>query len=146
MKEIVVFSLSSALYGIDIQKIKGIIVYSQLLITPLFNEKEFVIGIANIRGEVIPVIDLRKKFNYEVKYDEETVVLIIYTNEGKWIGIVVDFIRRIEEINPEFIKQPQLIKGIDKKYLEGLIKIDDDMITILNIDLLLNIKELEDEK
>lgn len=144
--EIVVFSLSNSLYGIDIKKIKGIIVYSQLLITPLFNEKEFVIGIANVRGEVIPIIDLRKKFNYDAKYEEETVVLIIYTNEDKWIGIVVDFIRKIENINIEFIKQPQLIKGIDKKYLEGLIKIEDDMITLLNIDLLLSIKELEDEK
>lgn len=144
--EIVVFSLSNSLYGIDIKKIKGIIVYSQLLITPLFNEKEFVIGIANVRGEVIPIIDLRKKFNYDAKYEEETVVLIIYTNEDKWIGIVVDFIRKIENINIEFIKQPQLIKGIDKKYLEGLIKIEDDMITLLNIDLLLSIKEIEDEK
>ena len=143
MKEIVVFSLVNELYGIDISKVKGIIVYSQLIITPLFNEKEWIIGISNIRGEVIPIVDLRKRFSNEAVYNDETVIIIILTDEGKWMGIVVDFILRIDFMSVENIKQANILKGIDKKYLNGFIKTEDDeMITLLNIDLLLDIKEL----
>jgi len=143
MKEIVVFSLADEYYGIDIQKVKGIIVYSQLLITSLFHEKEWIIGISNVRGEVIPIIDLRKRFSNKADYNEETVVIIIKTNTDKWMGIVVDFILRIDVVNIEHIKQPNLLKGIDKKYLDGFIKTEDEeMVTLLNIDLLLNIGEI----
>ena len=143
MKEIVIFSLVNELYGIEISKVKGIIVYSQLIITPLFNEKEWIIGISNIRGEVIPIIDLRKRFSNKADYNEETVVIIIKTNTDKWMGIVVDFILRIDVVNIEHIKQPNLLKGIDKKYLDGFIKTEDEeMVTLLNIDLLLNIGEI----
>ena len=143
MKEIVIFSLVNELYGIEISKVKGIIVYSQLIITPLFNEKEWIVGISNIRGEVIPIIDLRKRFDNEATYNDETVIIIILTEEGKWMGIVVDFILRIDFIGAENIKQPTLLKGIDKKYLTGFVKTDEEeMVTLLNIDLLLDIKEI----
>jgi len=143
MKEIVIFSLVNELYGIEISKVKGIIVYSQLIITPLFNEKEWIVGISNIRGEVIPIIDLRKRFSNEAIYNDETVIIIILTEEGKWMGIVVDFILRIDFVDIEHIKQPSLLKGIDKKYLNGFIKTgSEEMVTLLNIDLLLDIKEI----
>jgi purine-binding chemotaxis protein CheW len=143
MKEIVIFSLVNEFYGVDIKKVKGIIVYSQLLITPLFHEKEWIVGIANVRGEVIPIIDLRKRFGNIAKYSDETVVIIIKTDADKWMGIVVDFILRIDLVDIENIKQPNLLKGIEKKYLEGFIKTpEDEMVTLLNIDLLLNIGEI----
>jgi purine-binding chemotaxis protein CheW len=143
MKEIVIFSLAQEFYGVDIKKVKGIIVYSQLIITPLFNEKEWIIGISNIRGEVIPIIDLRKRFANVAKYNDDTVVIIIFTEEGKWMGIVVDFILRIDFVDTSNIKQPNLLKGVEKKYLEGFIKTqNDEMVTLLNIDLLLDVKEI----
>jgi len=142
MKEIVIFSLVGEYYGVDITKVKGIIVYSQLIITPLFNEKPWIIGISNVRGEVLPIIDLRKRFSNAAAYDEETVIIIILTEEGKWMGIVVDFILRIM-LDTSVVKKPNLLKGIDEKYLEGFVKTkQDEMVTLLNVDLLLSIKEI----
>ncbi|NPA55717.1 MAG: chemotaxis protein CheW, partial [Epsilonproteobacteria bacterium] len=106
MKEIVIFSLVGEYYGVDITKVKGIIVYSQLIITPLFNEKPWIIGISNVRGEVLPIIDLRKRFSNAAAYDEETVIIIILTEEGKWMGIVVDFILRIDMLDTSVVKKP----------------------------------------
>jgi len=143
MKEFVVFSLINELYGIDIQKVKGIIVYSQIKITPLFNEKPWILGVTNIRGEVIPVIDLRKRFSHKSKYTDETVMIIILTKEGKFMGVVVDYILRIDFIDVDDIKPINMLQSIDEKYLDGFVKTkEDEMVSLFNIDLLLDIKEI----
>jgi len=142
MKEVVIFSLVNELYGVDISKVKGIIVFSQLKITTLFSENPWVLGVANIRGEVIPIIDLRKRFSNPAIYNDETVMIMVLTKEGKLMGIVVDFILKIDFVDDENIKKANVLKGIEEKYLNGFVKKDEDMITLLNIDLLLNIKEI----
>ena len=81
--EIMVFNLLNSTYGIELNRIKGILVYSGLIITPLYNEKEWIIGVTNLRGEVIAVVDLRKRFANQTKYDENTVVIVIKTHEDK---------------------------------------------------------------
>jgi len=142
MNEIIIFNLVGELYGVDINKVKGIIVYNQLKITPLFNEKPWILGVTNIRGEVIPVIDLRKRFNNTPTYTQETVMIIIFTKQKKFMGIVVDFILRIEDIKMD-IKPTNILNNIDEKYLKGFIKTDkDEMVSLFDIDLLLDIKEL----
>ena len=143
--EIMVFNLLNSTYGIELDRIKGILVYSALIITPLFNEKEWIIGVANLRGEVISVIDLRKRFGNRAIYDENTVVIVIKTNENKIIGIVVDSIEKIAEITNENITNtPDISIGIESKYIQGLVQVEkNEMVTLLNIDILLKIEELK---
>jgi purine-binding chemotaxis protein CheW len=142
--EIMVFNLLNSTYGIELNRIKGILVYSGLIITPLYNEKEWIIGVTNLRGEVIAVVDLRKRFANQTKYDENTVVIVIKTHEDKIIGIVVDSIQKIAEItNENIMSTPDISIGIDSKYIQGLVQIDsNEMVTLLNIDVLLSIEEL----
>lgn len=143
--EIMVFNLLNSTYGIELNRIKGILVYSALIITPLFNEKEWIIGVTNLRGEVISVIDLRKRFGNRAIYDENTVVIVIKTNENKIIGIVVDSIEKIAEITNENITNtPDISIGIESKYIQGLVQVEkNEMVTLLNIDILLKIEELK---
>lgn len=142
--EIMVFNLSNSTYGITLNRIKGILVYSSLIITPLHNEKPWIEGVTNLRGEVIAVVDLRKRFNNESKYDENTVTMVINTNEDKIIGIIVDSIEKISEITKEgIILAPDISVGMDPKYIEGLVQIEkNEMVTLLNVDTLLKIEEL----
>ena len=145
MKEIMIFNLLSSVYGIELKRIKGILVYSSLIITPLYNEREWIIGVTNLRGEVIAVVDLRKRFGNRAIYDENTVVIVIQTNEEKIIGIVVDSIEKIAHItNENVINAPEISVGMDLKYIEGLVQIEEEeMVTLINVDVLLSIEELE---
>jgi purine-binding chemotaxis protein CheW len=145
MKEIMIFNLLSSVYGIELKRIKGILVYSSLIITPLYNEREWIIGVTNLRGEVIAVVDLRKRFGNRAIYDENTVVIVIQTNEDKIIGIVVDSIEKIAHItNENVINAPEISVGMDLKYIEGLVQIEEEeMVTLINVDVLLSIEELE---
>jgi purine-binding chemotaxis protein CheW len=141
--EVMVFNLLGALYGVRLNLVKGILVYKDLIITKLFNEKEWVIGVMNLRGEVIPIIDLRIRFQSKAEYNDTTVVIIVETSENKIMGLVVDSIYQIVMTQEELITQsPDISVGIDVKYIEGLFQISNtDMVTLLNIDNLLNIKE-----
>ena len=121
MKEIMIFNLVNSVYGIELKRIKGILVYSSLIITPLYNEREWIIGVTNLRGEVIAVVDLRKRFGNRAIYDENTVVIVIQTNEDKIIGIVVDSIEKIAHItNENVINAPEISVGMDLKYIDSL--------------------------
>ena len=144
-REIMVFNLVSSVYGIELKRIKAILVYSSLIITPLYNEREWIIGVTNLRGEVIAVVDLRKRFGNRAIYDENTVVIVIQTNEDKIIGIVVDSIEKIAHItNENIINAPEISVGMDLKYIEGLVQIkEEEMVTLINVDVLLSIEELE---
>jgi len=141
--EVMVFNLLGALYGVRLNLVKGILVYKDLIITKLFNEKEWIIGVMNLRGEVIPIIDLRIRFQSKAEYNDTTVVIIVETSENKIMGLVVDSIYQIVMTQEELITQsPDISVGIDVKYIEGLFQISNtETVTLLNIDNLLNIKE-----
>ncbi len=143
--EYIVFKLKNESYTVALEKIKEILVYSQIIITDLFTEAPWIKGVINLRGEVIPIIDLRIRFNIkEVKYDEDTVAIVIKTDEDKLIGIIVDSIASIVELKNHHISPtPNMGLGIDSKYVEGLIKMNNEqMAALLNIDMLLKIEEL----
>ena len=143
--EYVIFKLMQENFAIRLEQIKEILVYSQILVTPLFSEQPWVKGVVNLRGEVIPIIDLRLRFGQEnPTYDDDTVAIVIKTEEEKLIGMVVDKIDKIMPIESSQIsKDSELQIGIDAKYINGLVKINQtQMAVLLNIDTVLKIEEL----
>jgi len=143
--EYVIFKLMQENFAIRLEQIKEILVYSQILVTPLFSEQPWVKGVVNLRGEVIPIIDLRLRFGQEnPTYDDDTVAIVIKTEEEKLIGMVVDKIDKIMPIESSQIsKDSELQIGIDAKYVNGLVKINQTQMTVLlNIDTVLKIEEL----
>jgi len=143
--EYVIFKLMQENFAIRLEQIKEILVYSQILVTPLFSEQPWVKGVVNLRGEVIPIIDLRLRFGQEnPTYDDDTVAIVIKTEEEKLIGMVVDKIDKIMPIESSQIsKDSELQIGIDAKYVNGLVKINQtQMAVLLNIDTVLKIEEL----
>lgn len=143
--EYVIFKLMQENFAIRLEQIKEILVYSQILVTPLFSEQPWVKGVVNLRGEVIPIIDLRLRFGQEnPTYDDDTVAIVIKTEEEKLIGMVADKIDKIMPIESSQIsKDSELQIGIDAKYINGLVKINQtQMAVLLNIDTVLKIEEL----
>jgi len=142
--EVMVFNIFDSKYGIALNRIKGILVYESLIITPLFNEKDWIIGVANLRGEVIAIVDLKKRFSDDKSNCENAIVIVVQTNENKIIGMVVDFIEKIVKIDTDkILNMPEVSVGLDSKYIIGMVQIDgNEMATLVNIDTLLSIDDL----
>jgi purine-binding chemotaxis protein CheW len=138
----VVFSINQQFFGIEIFKIREVLSYRE--ITPLPQMEGFIKGIINLRGAVIPVFDLREKFNMpSVEYTHFHVIIVIEIS-GRIMGVIVDDISDVLEILPEeFQTTGNLPSNVRREYLKGVGKKDDKMIILLDMDHLLSSEELE---
>ncbi len=142
----VTFKISNELYGINIMEVNEIIKLTE--ITSIPNAPEFVEGVITLRGEIIPIVDLGKRFNFpkkEFTEDEELLRGIIIINvEDMTIGIIIDQVNRVINITREQIQPPpQIIAGIGAEYIQGVVKLEDStLLVILNINKLFSKKEL----
>jgi purine-binding chemotaxis protein CheW len=142
--ELIIFNFLSATYAIELSKTKVILVYKNTIITPVAIEKPWILGFTNLRGEVIPVVDLRVKFSkIKPDYFDDTVIIVVKTNENKLIGVVIDKIKETKTVDiDDLCMIPDMSIGMDPKYVKGLKKDKKSMIAVLDIDSILNIKEL----
>jgi len=142
--ELIIFNFLNATYAIELSKTKVILVYKNTIITPVAIEKPWILGFTNLRGEVIPVVDLRVKFSKtKPNYFEDTVIIVVKTDENKLIGVVIDKIKETKTVDiDDLCITPDMSIGMDPKYVQGLKKDKKSMIAVLDIDSILNIKEL----
>ncbi len=142
---LVSFKISSELYGIDIMDVREIVRLSD--ITPIPNCPDFVDGVITLRGEIIPIVDLGKRFHFtpvEYSTDDELLRGIIVVHvEDMVIGIMIDQVDRVININYEQIQSPpQVIAGIGAEYIQGVVKLDPTLLIILSIKKLFSRQEL----
>ncbi len=142
--ELIIFKFLNAIYAIELAKTKVILVYKNTMITPVAIEKPWILGFTNLRGEVTPIVDLRIKFSKnKPEYYEDTVIIVVKTEENKLIGIVIDKIKETKFVDIDDLSiTPDMSLGMDPKYIQGLKKDGEDMISILDIDSILSIEEL----
>nr|WP_319393356.1 chemotaxis protein CheW [uncultured Desulfobacter sp.] len=139
------FSLESEEYGIGILKVKEII--GMLPITSVPRTPEFVKGVINLRGKVIPVIDLRSKFNMKsTSYNDRTCIIVVEIDAAEstvQIGIVVDTVSEVLNIKEDEIEEtPAFGTKLDTRYILGMAKQDGGVKILLNIDKVLSSSEM----
>jgi purine-binding chemotaxis protein CheW len=141
IEEYLTFTLGSESYGIEILKVQEIRSYDTA--TKIANTPDFIKGVINLRGNIVPIIDLRIRFNLaEVAYNDFTVVIILSLNQ-RTIGIVVDSVSDVLALSPEQISAvPDLVASIDTKYLLGLAANGEQMLILLNIEQLMSSQEM----
>ncbi len=134
--EYLAFKLGSEEYGIDILKVQEIRGYEA--VTRIANAPDFIKGVINLRGIIIPVVDMRIKFNLgEPIYDQFTVVIILNIN-GRIVGMVVDSVSDVTTLTPEQVKPaPEMGTAFSSDYMIGLGTIDERMLILVNIDKLM---------
>lgn len=131
-RQIVVFSLGTESYGVDIASVREIIVMQR--ITPVPRTPEFVQGIINLRGRVIPVLDLRKHFGFDVKSPDEDQRIVVTDVDGEIVGIVVDSVFSVMRVPDSAIEPPSpMVTGPEAQYLVGIAKTEDKLIILLDI-------------
>ena len=147
MHQYLTFLLGGEEYGVNILKVKEIRGWEEPTLLP--NTADFILGVINLRGMVVPVVDLRKRFGMpEKEYDKTTVVVIVKVNfsgRDRTIGMVVDAVSEVYNINEEMIMPaPDLGGSINDEYVKGLATIEEKMIILLDIDYLVNEGMLKD--
>ncbi len=141
------FTLAGEEYGIGILKVKEII--GLMPITPVPKAPHFVKGVINLRGKVIPIMDLRLKFGMEpLEYDERTCIIVVEVSTSEasvTMGLVVDSVSEVLNIKAEDIQEtPSFGAQIDTEYILGMAKMDGKVKILLDIDKVLSIDELKD--
>ena len=136
------FILGKEIYGFEILKVREIIGLMDITTVP--QTPEYMKGVINLRGKVIPVIDLRLKFSMqEEEHTQETCVIVVEVNNTQ-IGIIVDSVSEVSDISGGEIEEaPSFGQGIDTSFIMGLGKVKEKIIILLDIDTVLSSEELE---
>jgi purine-binding chemotaxis protein CheW len=139
--EALAFTLGNEEYGINILKVQEIRGYDT--VTQIANAPEFIKGVINLRGIIVPIVDMRIKFNLgKPTYDQFTVVIVLNIGE-RVIGMVVDSVSDVITLNPEQIKPaPDLGSALKTDHLIGLGTIDERMVILVDIDKLMSSEEM----
>lgn len=140
-QEFLVFTLGNEEYGIDILKVQEIRGYDQ--VTRIANTPNFIKGVTNLRGVIVPIIDLRIKFAQDdVEYNDNTVVIVL-NFEQRVVGIVVDGVSDVLSLTAEQIRPaPEFAVTLSTEYLTGLGALGDRMLILVNIEKLLSSEEM----
>ncbi|MPN42542.1 Chemotaxis protein CheW [bioreactor metagenome] len=98
-------------------------------------------GIINLRGRIIPVVDLRKRFQLDVtSYDEDTRIIIVEVN-GQTVGIIVDAVNEVVRLGADCIEPPPPAFMLDARYIDGVGKLEDRLLILLDINKILTAQE-----
>jgi purine-binding chemotaxis protein CheW len=140
LNQLISFMVGEEEYGLDILRVKEVIRIRE--ITRLPQAPSFVKGIINLRGDVIPIIDLRDKFGLEHREYTAMTRVIVVDVDGKLVGMVVDAASQVVRIPADQIEPPPPIAGgLSVEYIRGVGKLDERLIILLQIDRILSTEE-----
>jgi len=140
--EYLTFVLGTEAYGLEILKVQEIRGYEA--VTKIANTPDFIKGVVNLRGLIVPIVDLRIKFNLgNVAYDEFTVVIILNLR-GRVVGMVVDGVSDVMSLQSNQIRAvPDIVASIDTRFITGLATVEEKMFILVDIEQLMNSEEME---
>jgi len=140
-EEFLIFSLGEEQYGIDILKVQEIRGYDA--VTRVANAPSFIKGVTNLRGVIVPIADLRLKFELEsAAYDDQTVVVVLNV-AGRVVGIVVDGVSDVKTLTSDQIRPaPQFNSTVNTDFITGIGTVDDRMLILMDIEKLMTSEEM----
>lgn len=138
--QLVTFSIGDEEFGVDILKVQEII--RTMEITKVPRAPAFVEGVINLRGKVIPIVDLRKRFGLAAReHDKHTRIIVIEIN-NMIVGFVVDSVSEVLRIPASTVEPPPpVVAGLESEYISGVGKLEDRLLILLDLDRLLSTDE-----
>jgi purine-binding chemotaxis protein CheW len=140
-QQLVIFDLANEHYGIEIATVDGIIKMQEVVSVP--HAPSFVEGVTNLRGSVLPVIDLRKRFGVPpVAVSSDTRIVVVNLESSRKVGMIVDAVTEVLTIPEDSIEPtPPIVSTIDSSFIIGIAKVDDRLVILLDLASVLNEKE-----
>ena len=141
--QLVSFKIGREEFGVDILQVQEII--RMMKITRVPNSPDYVDGVVNLRGKVIPVVDLRKRLGMEIKDRDKNTRIIVVELESKTIGFIVDEVNEVLRI-PRSITEapPKMVSGIDSEYITAVGKLEDRLLILLDLEKVFSNEEHEE--
>ena len=139
--QLVVFDLANEHYGVDIAAVESIIKMQPVTVVP--HTPAFVEGVTNLRGEVLPVIDLRKRFGLPIDQgrSKDTRIVVVEI-DGKKVGMVVDAVSEVLRVPDEAIEPPSpIVTTVDSAFIRGIAKVDERLIILVELSKVLSTEE-----
>ncbi len=142
-EQMVIFKLGDEIYGVDVTQVQSIIAMQEIVVVP--GTPAFIKGVLNLRGDIVPVVDLRARFGLPAPEVEDKQVIVIVEVNDLLVGLVVDQVTEVMKIPLTAIEPPSpFLTGIDTAYLRGIGKIDEDNVLIsLDLDRIFSLNEYQ---
>jgi len=139
--QLVSFNIGSEEFGVDILKVQEI--NRMVEITKVPQAPHYVEGVINLRGKVIPIVDLRKRFNLELKeYDKNTRIVVVDIG-GNIMGMVVDSVSEVLRLPSSTIEPaPEIITGVNSEYIKGVANLEDRLLIFLDLSKVIDMNEM----
>ena len=140
--QLVTFIIEKEEFGIDILNVQEII--KPVDITRVPNARSYVKGVINLRGRIVPVVDLRTRFQLPYRQPDKNTRIVVVELEDKVVGFLMDEVRQVIRIDKHVIEPPPpQATGVDSNYLRGVAKLDDRLLTLLDLNNLLDESDLQ---
>lgn len=138
--QLVGFKLGEEDFAVDISRVQEI--NRMLKITKVPNSQEFVEGVVNLRGKIVPVVNLRERLGFPKKEEDAKTKIIVTEINNSLIGFIVDEVREVIRISKDIIEQtPTIASSIEKDLINGVAKLEDRILILLNIENLFQLQE-----
>jgi purine-binding chemotaxis protein CheW len=139
-QQLVIFELANEFYGINIAVVESII--KMQAITQLPQTPAYVKGVTNLRGSVLPVIDLRNRFGLDAREDTRQTRIIIVTMGSIKVGVVVDGVSEVLRVSDELIEPlPPMVNSVNSVFLKGIVRLENRLIILLELGKVLDLNE-----
>lgn len=135
--EILFFNIGESIYGIEIKYVNEIISIEQITVVPKI--PDYIKGVINIRGKVVPIISVRNRFGMEeIPYDDRTCIVVLQFDEGDPVGIIVDRVQEVITAKPSSVSKAPDSKNVNaNRYIKSIIEINDQIRLLLDCDKLI---------
>ena len=138
--QLVVFELANECYGVDIAAVESIIKMQTITLVP--HAPDFVEGVTNLRGSVLPVVDLRKRFGLPSVESSRSTRIIVVTIDQIKVGMTVDAVSEVLRVTDEAIEPtPLMVMTVDSGFITGIAKVGDRLIILLDLGRVLSLRE-----
>jgi purine-binding chemotaxis protein CheW len=144
LMQLVGFNIGTELFGVSILMVQEIIRSAPITTVP--NSPDFIEGIINLRGNIVPVIDLRKRLNiYSEEMDYEKSWILILNVNDRVTGFIVDFVTKVLKIDENTVEPPPdiVVAGLESQYIRGVCKLNENLLILLDFNRILRIDEFK---
>ena len=139
--QLVSFNIGSEEFGVDILKVQEI--NRMVEITRVPQAPDYVEGVINLRGKVIPIIDLRKRFSLDTKEHDKNTRIVVVDIAGNVMGMIVDSVSEVLRLQTSTIENPpEIVTGVNAEYIKGVAKLEDRLLIFLDLTKVIDVGEL----